>query len=243
MKLITPLLLLFYTTLVSAKSIDFESDTIPSPKPPFDRSTEHPALQAHLFLGSNNFELKPGRGYFNNSLLVYNHARIGITRNISMAAGGVPLRVLGAPGYIFWGAPKVQFERPGKAIHWGGGGLYTYVQTEEDNWRFGFGYVSGTYGNRKNNITFGVGTGFENNRFFSLPMFMLSGVISVSPRVSVILETYQTSVFDGWATLSGAGVRIHFRGVSLDAGAVGLSDTNAFLPLPWVSAAVPFGKR
>ena len=64
------------------------------------------------FLAPNAIGLPEGGGYYQNTWIFLNNVNVGVTSNVSIGAGTVPVFLLGASALPFWLLPKVSISEP-----------------------------------------------------------------------------------------------------------------------------------
>ena len=194
------------------------------------------------FFGTNGYGLRKGEAYYQNTWILFNQINYGITNHISLGGGIVPLFLFaGAPTPVFI-TPKVTVPIVKDKVNLGAGVLYAYVLGEE----FGFGitYATITFGNRDNNLTLGGGWAFADSEWASSPTLTLSGMTRVGRKTYLVTENYYIGLSEdsslGIISLGGRSVQ---KKLAVDYGLffpVG-ADIGAFVAIPWLGIAVPFG--
>lgn len=194
------------------------------------------------FFGTNGYGLRKGEAYYQNTWILFNQINYGITNHISIGGGLVPLFLFaGAPTPVFI-TPKVTLPVVKDKVNLGAGVLYAYVLGEE----FGFGITYGTisFGNRDNNLTLGGGWAFSDSQWANSPTLTLSGMTRVGRKTYLLTENYYIGISEdsslGIISLGGRSVQ---KKLAVDYGLffpVG-ADIGAFIAIPWLGIAVPFG--
>lgn len=156
-------------------------------------SNPHPT---RYFFGPTAIPLQKGEGYFQNSYVLANSVQYGTSDNFSVGGGFViPL--------VFFITPKFGF-KAGKFVYLGGGILAASTFAADANFGVGIGYGSITLGNTENNFTFSGGWGFLKEEIYDpqstnfdtewntakKPMFSLSAMLRVSPKLSLLTENW-----------------------------------------------------
>lgn len=198
------------------------------------------------FWAPNGYGLRKGEGYYQNLWVLWNQASVGITDNISIGAGVVPLFLFAGTSTPVWLTPKVSVPIIKDRFNVGGGALVGTVVGEED---MGFGIVYGvsTLGSRDRNITFGLGYGYAAGEWAQSPMINVSGMLRISKNGYLLTENYYISLGGGNEGISilSLGGRWMIRKVGLDFGLfVPVSEdltTDSFVAFPWLGFSVPFG--
>jgi hypothetical protein len=194
------------------------------------------------FFGTDGYGLRKGEAYYQNTWILFNQVNYGITNHISIGGGLVPLFLFaGAPTPVFI-TPKVTVPLVKDKVNLCAGVLYAYVLGEE----FGFGitYAAITFGNRDNNLTLGGGWAFADSEWANYPTLTLSGMTRVGRKTYLLTENYYIGLSEdsslGIISLGGRSVQ---RKLAVDYGLffpVG-ADIGAFIAIPWLGIAVPFG--
>ena len=197
---------------------------------------------ARYFFAPNGYGLKAGEGYYQNVWVLFNQFSVGITDNISLGGGIVPLFLLGV-GSInpVWFVPKFSIPIVKDEINVGGGALIGTV-LGEDGTGFGIVYGSGTFGSRDKNVTFGLGYGYAGGDWANTPMVNLSAMIRVGPRGYILTENYWIDTGGSSMLLLSFGGRSMVKRIGIDYGVfVPINeDIGQFIAIPWLGFTVPF---
>jgi hypothetical protein len=203
---------------------------------------ENPQSTRYLF-APNGYGLRAGEGYYQNIMVVVNQVSVGITDNISIGVGTIPLFLFGTSSPV-WLLPKVSFPVIKDKFNLGAGALVGSVLGEESE---GFGIVYGisTFGSRDKNISLGLGYGYAAGDWAQTPTVTLSGMLRTGNRGYLLTENYLISTGDGSIGLITLGGRRIIKKVGLDFGLVfpAGSDVNTFLAIPFLGLTVPFGQK
>lgn len=196
------------------------------------------------FYSPNGYGLKAGEGYYQNIWVLFNSFAVGITNNISIGAGVIPLFLFAGTSTPMWITPKFSIPVKADKFNVGGGALLGAVLGEEDA---GFGIVYGlaTLGTRDNNFTFGMGYGYAGGDWAKSPMFNFNGMFRTGARGYFITENYYISGADVDVMLITLGGRQIIKNAGLDYGLVipFSSDMDGFIAIPWLGITVPFGTK
>lgn len=125
------------------------------------------------FWSPNGYGLKKGEAYYQNVWIFFNQFSVGVTDNILIGGGIIPLFLFAGSPTPVWITPKVSFPIVKDKVNIGAGGLFATV-LGEDNTNFGILYGTSTFGPRDKNVTVGVGYGYANGSWASKPTFTLS---------------------------------------------------------------------
>lgn len=186
---------------------------------------------------TNGFGLKQGEGYYQNVWVLGNLVAYGLTDNLSISAGFVPLFLFdGAPTPVMLGL-KLSIPLD-DGIQLGIGGQAGTVLFEGDMF-FGDAYGVLTFGSRQSHVNVGGGALFTD--VDELPVIALGGVTKVSRRWSLISENYffPTEDFAGGLSFGG---RFLTGDASIDfALAIPFgSDFDGLIAIPWLGVTIPF---
>ena len=203
---------------------------------------DNPQSTRYLF-SPNGYGLKPGEGYYQNVLVFVNQVSVGITNNVSMGVGIVPLFLFGGSTPV-WLLPKVSFPVKKDKVNIGAGALVGTALGEESG---GFGIVYGltTFGSRDKNVSLGLGYGYAAGDWAKSPTITFSGLLRTGNRGYLLTENYLIGTGDGSIGLISAGGRRIIKRVGLDFGLllpVG-SEIDGFFALPFIGFTVPFNQN
>jgi hypothetical protein len=190
----------------------------------------------------NGYGLKRGEGYYQNILVFFNQFSVGVSDNLTIGGGLVPLFLFGGLSTPAWITPKVSIPVNKDKINIGVGGLLGTVLGESDA---GFGVLYGifTVGNRDKNASLGLGYGYAGGSWSSYPAVSLSALIRTGPRGYFVTENYFFGGDASFVLISLGGRRIINR-TGLDYGLFLPSDTGGtFVAIPWLGLTVPFGNK
>ncbi|MEL6195141.1 MAG: hypothetical protein AAFR66_23990 [Bacteroidota bacterium] len=198
----------------------------------YDRILLSNAYTRYLF-GTNALGLKKGEGYYQNTWVLFNQFSYGITDNISVGGGLVPLFLFNGTSTPVWGTVKLSFPVASESFHLSAGSLFGTIPGE-DVGVFGLFFGQATIGNEKKNLTVGLGYGFADGEVGNTPTITLGAALPLGRKASFITENY---VFPGEAGLVSGGVRFYLRGATLDAALV--SDLQSAVFIPWLGLSLP----
>ncbi len=196
------------------------------------------------FFSPNAYGLKAGEGYYQNVWVLINSFAVGLTDNISIGGGLVPLFLFGTGATPIWITPKVSFPVVKDKLNLGGGALMGTVLGEEGT---GFGLVYGisTFGSKDKNISLGVGYGVADGGWAKSPLINVNLMIRTGPRAYFITENYFITTPNNTLLLISMGGRHIIKSSGLDYGlfipfATGL---DRFIAIPWLGITIPFGNK
>jgi hypothetical protein len=195
------------------------------------------------FFAPSGYGLEKGEAYYQNVWVWYNQFHVGISKNVSIGFGTVPLFLFnGAPTPI-WVIPKVSVPVVKDKFNIGAGALVGYVVGVEKA-GFGIAFGTATFGSRDKNVSFGIGYGYVNGDFAKKPIINLSALIRISPRAYFITENYYIPINDEGLFLISLGGRTIIKRVGLDYGLFipAYSDIDFFVAVPWLGVTAALGK-
>ncbi len=226
------------------KSIDFDPSSSSS-----NAVSQYRSYPSKYFLGTSGYNLKKGEGYYGNTWIFFNEINYGITDNLSIGAGTIPLFIFnGAPTPV-WLKTKVSLPIVKNKINISGGAMAGAIIGEEfysDN-TFLWLYSAGTLGSKEKNISFSINFIYGGGGW-SPALFTLSGKYKVSHRTYLLTDNYLS--FDtnglGDGIFSFLGARTAFKGISLDYGGIvpigaGIFDVGIYI-VPYLGIKIGFGR-
>ncbi len=194
------------------------------------------------FILGNAIGLKKGEAFYQNSWVLFNNFTYGFTDFFSLGVGIVPLFLFaGAPTPLAI-TPKLSVPLIRDRLTLAAGTTIGSVIGETAFAGTGFGQI--TYGNRSNNLTFGLGYAFDDTGWYQQPFVNLSFMIRTGDRFYLISENYIFSDdIDNFTILSIGGRRV-FNKISLDFGLFTLaSEVDIPFAIPWLSIILPIERR
>jgi hypothetical protein len=200
---------------------------------------------ARYFYAPNGYGLEKGKGYYQNTWVLFNQVSYGISDNLSLGAGLLPLFLFAGTATPVWITPKLSIPVVKEKFNAGLGLLLAGI-LGEDSQVFGIAYCVGTLGNHDRNITAGMGYGFYDGNFARRPLLNLSGMLRITRKGYLLTENYYFSSGEGNnIILFSLGGRTVWTRLSLDYG--------LFLPiapeitdqivLPWLGFTLPLGRN
>lgn len=199
----------------------------------------------------NGFGLKPGEAYYQNVWILFNQFSVGITKNISLGAGTIPIFLFGADVAPLWITPKISLP-VAKKFNIGAGVVYLHVFTgsrSDGSGGGGVAYGVFTFGTRDKNASLGIGYGFSGKDFSKRPVITFSTMTRLGPRGYFMTENYLFGVGGGGdaealALLSLGGRRLIKR-VGLDFGGFipVVGGLDRLIVIPWLGVSVPLGNQ
>ena len=203
---------------------------------------ENPQSTRYLW-SPNGYGLKKGEGYYQNVWIFFNQVAVGITNNISIGAGLLPLFLFGGAPTPVWLTPKVSIPIAKDKFNLGAGALLGTVIGEEDS-NYGLLYGIATFGNRDKNVSLGLGYGLLNGELASMPAINLSAMIRTGKRGYFLTENYIIPA-EYTVVLISLGGRSIIQRVGLDYGLIVPFEENigTFIAIPWLGVSIPFGQK
>ena len=195
------------------------------------------------FWQPNGYGLKKGEGYYQNVWIFFNQFSYGITDNISIGAGIVPLFLFEGASTPVWINPKISLPVVKDKFNVGIGSMLGTVIGESDA-GFGFVYGTSTFGNRNSNMSVGLGYGYAGGDWANAPLISLSGMWRTGQRGYLLTENFYISTVDGDVLLLSFGGRRLIKNAGLDFGLIfpAISESS-FFAIPWLGITIPFGNR
>ncbi|MEI7661694.1 MAG: hypothetical protein WCK34_05845 [Bacteroidota bacterium] len=210
-------------------------------------------LPGRYFFAPSAFTLKPGEGYYQNTMLVLNSFNIGVTNWFSVGGGLELISTVASitaghfkPTFFF--TPKIGFKIADN-LRIGCGMIYAQLLGNE--FQLGTVYAVGTYGNPDYNITAGLGWGFSKagsgeGSFGKHPMITLSGTARLARKISFVTENwiipYTKDSKVVYSPLYSYGLRFFGETLSVDLAFINNKDIvkSLFIGFPFVSFTVKF---
>lgn len=196
------------------------------------------------FWSPNGYGLRKGEGYYQNIWVLWNQASIGVTDYFSIGAGMIPLFFFGGLPTPVWIVPKFSIPVVKDKFSLGAGAIAGTLIGENSS-GVGIVYGLGTYGNRNNNLTLGLGYGYAGGEWSSSPVITLSGMARVGRKSYIITENYFIGVGNETVTLLSAGGRTIIKKAGFDYGLFIplISGMDRLFAIPWLGFTVPLGKK
>lgn len=204
------------------------------------------------FWAPNGYGLKKGEGNYQNIWVLWNQASYGITDNISIGGGIIPLFLFGGPSPVFI-TPKFSIPIVKDKFNIGGGALIGTVvgdygfEEEDINRSFGIVYGLSTFGSRDSNISISLGYGRAGGEWADSPLINISGLHRVSNRFYILSENYYLDVGDGAVGIISIGGRWIIKKAALDfilLRPIGKDvDMGGFIAAPLIGFTIPFGNN
>lgn len=195
------------------------------------------------FWSPNAYGLKKGEGYYQNLWVLWNQASVGITDNFSIGVGVIPIFLFGGSEYTpLWIVPKFSIPVVKDKFNLGAGIPAGTIGFQSDG-GFGIAYGIGTYGNRNNNVTVGLGYGYAGGEWANRPLINISVMVRLTSKTYFLSENYFIGIDGEWAGFLSVGARSMISKVGLDYGLFIpiSSEMDGLYALPWLGLTIPFG--
>jgi hypothetical protein len=160
--------------------------------------------------------LERGEGYFADYWIFFPGLSVAVADMVSIGGGMSIFPGVDLGDQLLYFTPKVGIVKK-ESFNAAVGVLYVTVPSlfddtsERDDG--GMLYGVGTWGDRDNSFTAGMGYGFANGELASSPAVLIGGETRAAPRISFVTENY---LIPGGTALLGGGVRFMGRGLSVD---------------------------
>jgi len=201
---------------------------------------ENPQATRYFF-APNAIGLPKGRGYYQNTWILFNNVNYGISDHFSLGGGVVPLFLFGSPATPIWILPKVSIPVSNDRFHLGAGAMIGGLIGSETE-SLGILYGVGTLGDRDMNMTVGIGYGYAGDEISRTPLINISGMVRVSRRLYLLTENYFIPEADAGGILS-AGARWTTGQFAVDFGLFRPTEgAGGLIGIPWLGVTIPFGR-
>ncbi len=207
---------------------------------------QNPNATRNIF-APTGYGLRKGEGYYHNFMLLYNSVSLGITDNITIGVGLIPIIIDDFVPITI--TPKISFPIVENKINLGLGAIYLSINEEQ----VGIAYGVATIGSKDKNFSIGTGWGYVENEWSSRPVITLSGTYRIGNKWGVVTEnwllpSYNYS-FDGersktYMPIFSYSARYIMEPLTIDFGFINLGEIAEVFPLgiPIVGIIIPFGK-
>jgi hypothetical protein len=194
------------------------------------------------FVAPNALGLPRGHGYYQNTWVLFNNLNYGVSNNLSIGAGTVPLFLFGAGIMPIWALPKVSASVPGTSVHLATGAVVGGVVGGGSSLSAGLLYGAATVGTRNHNATLGVGYGYADGDLSRTPVINVSAMTRLTQTVYLLSESY--IVPSARSGVLSFGVRWAPESFAVDFGLFRFlsPDADSVIALPWLGVTIPFGE-
>jgi len=196
------------------------------------------------FWAPNGYGLKKGEGYYQNIYVLWNQFSYGVTDNISIGGGIIPLFLFDGGSTPIFITPKFSIPIVEDKFNMGGGALIGTV-LGETNAGFGIVYGLSTFGSRDSNISISLGYGYAGGEWADTPLINLSGLHRVSNRFYILSENYYLDVGDESVGIISFGGRWIIKKAALDflLAIPVANEMDSFIAIPLIGFTIPFGNN
>lgn len=201
-------------------------------------------VMSHYLIGPSAFNLRQGESYYKNTWVLLNQVNVGITDQINVGVGIMPLILFDIDVTPIWLTPKVSIPIQKNKFSLGIGAFgIGFLGDEVDNDFSGMVYAVGTVGSPRFNFSAGLGYGFNDDDWAEAPTFTISVMGKIGKRTYLISENYLFQVDNDPYLFCLAGLRTAWDSISLDYGALLAGDINygGVMTIPWLSVIIPIG--
>lgn len=204
------------------------------------------------FFAPNAIGIPKGQGYYQNTwipqapgFLLFNDVNYGVSDNLSVGAGTVPLFLFGADVFPILFLPKLSVSVPQSNLHFAGGAVLGGVLGAEGSGGVGLVYGTSTVGTRDHNATLGIGYGYTDGGFSDAPVINVSGMTRIGRTMYLISENYYSPAWEG--ALEGGvlsiGIRWAPENFAVDfALSRPLQEAVNVIGIPLLGVTIPFGQ-
>lgn len=199
---------------------------------------------SRYFWAPNGYGLKKNESYYQNIWILYNQFSFGLTDNLSIGAGTLPLFLFAGTPTPVWMVPKISVPIVENKFNIGTGAFLGTI-FGEDAGLFGLLFGTTTFGPRDKNISFGLAYGFAEGDWLKVPVINISGMVRTGPKGYFITENYVISIEGETVVLISGGGRSIIRNIGLDYSLwipIG-ADLDTFVAIPFLGITVPMGKK
>jgi len=233
--------IVFKTETIGVVSIAINNIEKKELKDDFDKKLEL-SNPNRYFVMNNYIGLPKGKGYYQNTWILFNQVNYGLSDYFSVGGGLVPTFLFGGPTPM-WIVPSISFPVVKDNFSLGGSFVFIFVPGERGS--AGFFTFGGTIGNRHNNLSFNLGYGFSGGQWAESPLVSVSGMVRTGRRHHLLAENYFVNVWVETYIISLLGGRYNFGPISLDYGLIlpwELTGGFGVVAFPWLGLSIPIGK-
>jgi hypothetical protein len=210
---------------------------------------ENAYATTRYFFNTNGYGLPKGEGYYQNTWVAVNGVNVGLTNNLSIGVGMVPIFLFALGESVetpIWLTPKLTIPIKKDKVNLGIGVLHAFLVGggSGNNGSGGILYGTATFGPKDHNISMGLGWGYASgNGMSDRPTISISYLKRKSPKWAFVTENYYIAVGDEAVIVLSGGARFIGKKLSIDFGGFTtlMTEDQDIIPvLPWLSLAVPF---
>ena len=193
-----------------------------------------------LFFGPTGRTLEKGEGYFSDTEIFLLNTSWGISDHFMLGGGMSIFPSSDLTNNVFYVTPKVLL-KGGERFNVSAGALIGFAG--HANGSAGMMYIAASSGSRDNQLTYGAGWAYINDKIAGDAALMLGGTRRVSRRVSLMTENYVFTGSGGGYVLPMYGFRFFGETISADLGFVNFlgRDTHPIFPgALWLGFALKY---
>jgi hypothetical protein len=189
--------------------------------------------QTRMFIGSTARMLEQGQGYFLDIYVFLPSIAYGLTKNVSISAGGSLFPGVDAEDQIYWGTLKVGLGAADK-LDFAASGLIIRIPDWDDDDLLdepsAVGTIGGiaTYGSEDNSITVALGYGWADDELADKPLVTVGGEYRLARRLSFVSENW--IIPDVEDPLISYGVRFFGEDIAVDLAFMNVLSEDAIVP-------------
>mgnify|MGYP006440363433 CR=1 FL=1 len=194
----------------------------------------------HYFFSPSTYNLEAGEGYYQNVGILYNQARFGLTDNLSLGLGTIPIFLFNGPSPV-WIAPKLTVPVQEDKFQLGIGAVAGTI-LGEDGGGFSLFYGGMTMGSRDTHFSINTGYGLAGGIWMEAPVFSLSGMVRIGEKGYLITDNlFIPELGDSFPySFLSFGARTVWPNITLDYGLLFPLVDADIVGLPWLGISVPF---
>jgi hypothetical protein len=197
---------------------------------------------SRYFWAPNGYGLEKGSSYYQNIWILYNQFSFGLSDNISVGAGMLPLFLFGGAPTPFWVVPKLSIPIVKDKFNIGAG-AFLGTLLGNNSGAFGLLYGTSTLGSRDQNMSLGLAYGFADGNWMKIPIINASFMLRVSPRGYLISENYIITTSRETLVLISMGGRSLIRNISLDYSLWIPFGTDTLVAIPFLGVTIPINSK
>jgi hypothetical protein len=204
---------------------------------------ENPA-GTRLLIGPTALPLEEGEATFSDVYLFFMSGQVALTNRVSIGAGLSVFPLEDFTDNLFYLTPKITLVET-KPVAFAVGGLVGYLgglrgdASNDGGASLGFLYGVATRGDRENNLTAGVGWGYQGGEVSNQPVVLLGGQARVANRLALISENWIVQDDGDTHAVVSYGFRILGERLAADVAFFNATDSAAYFPgIPFVGISM-----
>lgn len=198
----------------------------------------------HLLIGPTALPLEKGEATFSDIYLFFLSGQVALTNRVSIGAGLSVFPVEDFTDNLFYITPKVTVVDT-KPVKLAAGALVGYLGgLREDSFddseaSLGFLYGVATHGSRENNLSLGMGWGYQGGQIVDQPLVMVGGQARVSRRLALVTENWFAQDHGDTQAVISYGFRILGERLAADVAFFNATDNEVYFPgIPFVGISM-----